>query len=280
MIITDTHCHLDLEQFDVDRDAVIQRAVNAGVKRILIPSLTGTSSRAAVKLAESNHMLYAAVGVHPNEAEMWDGQTISSLKELAAQSLKVVAIGEIGLDYYWNKSSHEEQISILKEQLNLAAELELPVVIHSREKDDAEHGECAEDLIKILEEWVSGLRSKNEAIAQRPGVLHSFSGSLETAKNAIYLGFYIGVTGPITYKNAEKKRQVIGNLPLERLLIETDAPYLTPEPHRGTRSARNEPAFVRHIADKIAEIKSRTPQEVAAATTENAARLFSWGETV
>jgi len=277
MAFTDTHCHLDLEQFNADRAAVIQRAVNAGVTHILIPSLTMTSSGVTAKLAESNSILYAAVGVHPNEAETWDGQTISALKNLAAESLKVVAIGEIGLDYYWNKSSHEEQISILKEQLNLAAELELPVVIHSREKDDAEHGECAEDLIKILEEWVSGLQSKNEALAQRPGVLHSFSGSIETAKSAIYLGFYIGVTGPITYKNAEKKRQVIGNLPLERLLIETDAPYLAPEPHRGKR---NEPAFVLHIADKIAEIKSRTPQEVAAATTENAARLFSWGESV
>jgi TatD DNase family protein len=222
-------------------------------------------------------MLYAAVGVHPNEAETWDGQTISSLKELAAQSLKVVAIGEIGLDYYWNKSPHEDQITILKEQLNLAAELEMPVVIHSREKDDAEQGACAEDLIKILEEWVSGLRLRNEALAQKPGVLHSFSGSIETSKRAIELGFNIGVTGPITYKNAEQKRQVISNLPVERLLIETDAPYLAPEPHRGKR---NEPAFVLHIADKIAEIKSRTPQEVAAATTENAARLFSWGESV
>jgi TatD DNase family protein len=277
MKLTDTHCHLDLEQFDADRDAVIQRAINAGLTRILVPSLTGTSSRVAVKLAESNPMLYAAVGVHPNEAETWDGQTISSLKELAAQSLKVVAIGEIGLDYYWNKSPRDEQISILREQLNLAAELELPVIIHSREKEDAEQGECAEDLIKILEEWVSALQSGNEALSQKPGVLHSFSGSLETAKRAINLGFYVGVTGPITYKNAEQKRQVIGNLPMERLLIETDAPYLTPEPYRGKR---NEPAFVVHIADKIAEIKSRTPQEIATATTENAARLFSWGETV
>ena len=277
MKLTDTHCHLDLEQFDADRDAVIQRAINAGVTRILVPSLTGTSSRVAVKLAESNPMLYAAVGVHPNEAESWDGQTISALKELAAQSLKVAAIGEIGLDYYWNKSPREEQISILKEQLNLAAELELPVIIHSREKEDAEQGTCSEDLIKILEEWVSGLRSRNEALEQRTGVLHSFSGSIETAKRAIDLGFYIGVTGPITYKNAEKKRQVIGNLPLERLLIETDAPYLTPEPYRGKR---NEPAFVLHIADKIAEIQSRGTQEIAAATTENAARLFSWRESV
>jgi len=280
MTLTDTHCHLDLEQFDADRDAVIQRAVHAGVRRILIPSLTVASSGATVKLAESNPMLYAAVGVHPTEADSWDGQTISALKNLAAGSLKVVAIGEIGLDYYWNKSSREEQISILKEQLNLASELELPVVIHSREKEDAEYGECAKDLIRILEEWISGLKSRNEALANRPGVLHSFSGSIETAGRAIDLGFNIGVTGPITYKNAEKKRQVIGNLPLERLLIETDSPYLTPEPHRGIHSARNEPAFVIHIADKIAEIKSRTPQEVAAVTTENAARLFSWGETV
>jgi TatD DNase family protein len=256
---------------------VIQRALKADVRRILIPSLTVTSSGAAVKLAEANPMLYAAVGVHPNEAESWDGQTISTLREMAAGSLKVVAIGEVGLDYYWNKSPREEQISILKEQLTLATELELPVVIHSREKDDADHGTCGEDLIKILEEWVSGLRSRNEALAERPGVLHSFSGSIETAKRAVELGFYIGVTGPITYKNAEQKRQVIGSLPLERLLIETDAPYLTPEPHRG---GRNEPAFVTHIADKIAEIKSRTPQEVASATSKNAARLFSWGESV
>jgi len=277
MNLTDTHCHLDLDQFNNDREAVIQRARSAGLAHILVPSLTVASSRAVVHLTESNPVLYAAVGVHPNEAESWDGQTISALRELAARSLKVVAVGEIGLDYYWNKSPHEEQISILKEQLNLAAELELPVVIHSREKDDAETGACAEDLIKVLEDWVAGLQSGKETLAQRPGVLHSFSGSSETARRALELGFYIGVTGPITYKNAHQKRQVIGNLPLERLLIETDAPYLTPEPHRGER---NEPAFVVHIADKIAEVTSRTPQEIAAATTENAALLFSWGESV
>jgi TatD DNase family protein len=222
-------------------------------------------------------MLYAAVGVHPNEAESWDGQTTSALKELAVQSLKVVAIGEIGLDYFWTRTPHEDQITILKEQLVLAEELELPVVIHSREKDNAENGACFDDLMKILEGWVSGLKSRNVILAQRPGVLHSFSGSAETARRATDLGFYIGITGPITYKNAEQKRQVMGNLPLERLLIETDAPYLAPEPHRGKR---NEPAFVVHIADRIAELTSRSPQEIAALTTENAARLFSWGESV
>jgi TatD DNase family protein len=277
MNLTDTHCHLDLEPFHTDREAVLQRARNAGITHILIPSLTVTSSRVVVRLADSNPMLYAAVGVHPNEAESWDGQTTSALKELAVQSLKVVAIGEIGLDYFWTRTPHEDQITILKEQLVLAEELELPVVIHSREKDNAENGACFDDLMKILEGWVSGLKSRNVILAQRPGVLHSFSGSAETARRATDLGFYIGITGPITYKNAEQKRQVMGNLPLERLLIETDAPYLAPEPHRGKR---NEPAFVVHIADRIAELTSRSPQEIAALTTENAARLFSWGESV
>lgn len=277
MTLTDTHCHLDFDKFDADRDEVIRRAQQAGVGRILIPGLTVTSSRAAVKLADSHPILYAAIGVHPNEADTWDGQTISALKELAANSLKVVAIGEIGLDYYWNSSARETQIDILRDQLTLASELQLPVVLHSREKADAEHGACAEDLIKILEEWLASLRSGKEALAERPGVLHSFSGSFETATRAINLGFYVGVTGPVTYKNAEQRRQLIGSLSLERLLIETDAPFLAPHPHRGKR---NEPAFVVHIADKIAQIQSRTPQVVADVTTSNAARLLAWGEAV
>jgi len=129
--------------------------------------------------------------------------------------------------------------------------------------------------MKILEDWVAGLRRRKDTLAARPGVLHSFSGSLETAEQAIRLGFYIGVTGPITYKDAEKRRQIIAALPLDRLLIETDAPFLTPVPQRGRR---NEPAFVRYIADKIGEIHSKHPEEVAAVTSANAARLFDWGD--
>ena len=169
------------------------------------------------------------------------------------------------------------QIEILRLQLSLALELSLPVVLHFREKDDLAQGACSEDLIKILEEWMATLKTRKVPLVGRPGVLHSFSGSLETAKQAIKLGFFIGVTGPITYKNAENRRRVIANLPLENLLIETDAPFLSPQPHRGKR---NEPAFVAHIADKIAEIKSRTPQEVADVSTKNAERLFAWEETV
>jgi TatD DNase family protein len=285
-VLTDTHCHLDLEKFDADRDEVIRRAQRAGIARILIPGLTVTSSQTAVKLADSHQMLFAAVGVHPNDADSWDGRTISDLKQLAyphptpllvGNRSKVVAIGEVGLDYYWNSSLREAQIDNLRHQLALASELHLPVVLHCREKGDIEQGACAEDLINILEEWVASLQSGKEDLQERPGVLHSFSGSIETAQRAIKLGFFIGVTGPVTYKNGENRRRVIASLPLEKLLIETDAPFLAPHPHRGKR---NEPAFVAHIADKIAEIKSRTPQEVAAVTTKNAARLFAWEEPV
>lgn len=276
MNLTDTHCHLDLAKFDADRQAVIQRARQAGLVRVLVPSLTLASSRAVLELVEAHPMLFAAVGIHPTEAGT---RSESSLRELQtlARNQKVVAIGEVGLDYYWDAAPHEVQQQVLKEQLRLAADLALPVVLHSREKNDAESGACADDLLRILEEWAAGLRSRNEALAERPGVWHSFSSTLEVARRAMDLGFFIGVTGPVTYKNAEKRRQVIADLPLERLLIETDAPFLTPQPERGKR---NEPAFVKHIADKIAEIQSRTPQETAVLTTANAARLFSWGETV
>ncbi len=272
-MLTDTHCHLDLDKFDNDRDAVVQRASDAGLTRILIPALTLDSSRVAVKLADSHPILFTAIGVHPNDALTWNDETRDGLKKLAATSKKIVAIGEIGLDYYWNDAPRDVQQKVLKEQLALAEELNLPVIIHLREKGDAEHGVCASDLMKILEDWAIRSKSGKEA----KGVLHSFSGSLETAQCAVDLGFYIGVTGPVTYKNADKKRQVIASLPLDRLLIETDAPFLAPIPHRGKR---NEPAFVSHIADKIAEVHSRTPQEVAMNTTSNATRLFSWGETV
>ena len=276
-MLTDTHCHLDIDRFDADRVEVIQRAENAGLIRILIPGLTIASSQAAIKLAATHPMLFAAVGIHPNEAESWDKHTVSSLEYLATKNPKVVSIGEIGLDYYWNSSPKETQIAILNEQLELASKLHLPVVVHIREQGDLDQGACGEDLIKILENWVAGFISGNRSLMERPGVLHSYSGSLEIAEQAIHLGFYIGVTGPITYKNAENRRRVIAALPLERLLIETDAPFLAPVPHRGNR---NEPAFVTHIADKIASIKSCPPQEVAAVTTANAARLFAWEKTV
>jgi TatD DNase family protein len=270
----DTHCHLDFNKFDSDRPEVIHRALAAGIKRILIPGTTLPASLSAVKVAESHPNLFAAVGIHPTEALTWDNASPAILSELAT-NLKVVAIGEIGLDYYWDTAPHPYQQKVLKEQLALAAELKLPVILHMREKADAEHGVCAEDLIKILKEWVTRLREEKNPLVDTPGVLHSFSGSVETANQAINLNFFIGITGPITYKNAERRRQIIAGLPLEKMLIETDAPFLAPEPHRGHR---NEPAYVRFIADKIGELHQRNLEEVAAITSQNAMRLFSWGE--
>lgn len=277
-MLTDTHCHLDYNKFDGDRQAVIQRAKDAGLIRLLVPGLEHKSSQEAVRLAESNPMIYAAVGFHPTDLENFSESTFAEVHKLAGHP-KVVAVGEIGIDYYWvkEKVKRDFQREALKRQLAFAQEINKPVILHMREESDAWSGEASQDLLDVLTEWQNGLRAQNHPLAERPGVLHSFNGNLETAQKALALNFYIGVTGPITYKNADEKRRVFSQLPLERLLIETDAPFLTPMPDRGKR---NEPAFVAHIADKIAEIQSTTPQEVAAVTTGNAARLFSWGETV
>jgi len=271
--LTDTHCHLDLDQFDADRSQVLERAWAVGLTRILIPGLDLASSLRVVKLAESHPNLFAAIGVHPNDSLTWSGETSNKLRVLA-ESPKVKAVGEIGLDYYWNDAPHELQRKVLAEQLALAAELQFPVVLHLRETDNAPDGDCSRDLIEILEKWVESLRVDKNPLVKRPGVLHSFSGSKSTAEKAVNLNFYIGITGPVTYKNAQARRELVKTIPLERLLIETDAPFLAPVPQRGRR---NEPAFVAHIADKIAEIHSRNPEEIAAFSTANAQRLFVWG---
>ena len=276
MFLTDTHCHLDFQKFDQDRIDVLRRAEEKGLVRILIPALSVKSSHLIVDLVASHPMLFAAIGIQPNESLTWDEGSIDALRELASNP-KVVAIGEVGLDYYWEAAPHDHQQHVFSAQLELAAELELPVIIHLREKDDAIDGPCAEDAMKILTNWVSEFGPGKEALRQHPGVLHSFSGSLETALQAIDLNFYIGITGPVTFKNARYKQEMVSQLPLENLLIETDAPYLTPHPHRGKR---NEPAFVYEIADKIAQLQSRNQEQVATVTTNNAARLFSWGEVV
>ncbi len=276
MTLTDTHCHLDFNRFDEDRPAVLERAVQAGVERILVPGITEDSSADAVRLAESHPRLYAAVGVHPNDADTWNAGTPAGLRRLAG-SRKVMAIGEIGLDYYRRHVPRERQQHVLDRQLALAAELGLPVVVHLREEADGQDGPATSDLMKILEAWSSGLRTTGRSLASRPGVLHSFSGSLETALRAIELGFFIGVTGPVTFKNAAGRQDLVAGLPLDHILIETDAPFLTPVPHRGQR---NEPAFVQFIAEKIAGLQSRSQEEVARVTTDNARTLFSWGEKV
>ncbi len=272
-MLTDTHCHLDSEKFHADRSAAIARAADAGVRRMLAPGTSVQSSKDCVRIASENSAVFAAVGIHPEDGGTSTPGSMQEIRALAAEP-KVVAIGEIGLDYYWvhDSAQQAEQRELLKNQLHIASEMKKPVVLHCREKGDANSGPCIDDLLGILEKWLVEAPSA----LPHPGVLHSFSGNLEAARRAIELGFLIGVTGPITYKNAMARRELVAALPLNCLLIETDSPYLAPEPHRGQR---NEPAFVAHIADKIAAVQSRTSQEVAIVTAENASRLFSWGET-
>jgi TatD DNase family protein len=273
-MLTDTHCHLDFHKFDPDRGAVLARAREAGLVRILVPGLEHNSSREAVNLTESDRMVYAAVGFHPTDLEHFSESSFDEIRGLVDHP-KVVAIGEIGIDYYWVKGQAERafQKEALKKQLAFARSVNKPVVIHMREEDDAWFGQASVDLLDILSEWHAGLHSEHHPLAERPGVLHSYNGNLETAQKALALNFYIGVTGPVTYKNAEEKRKIIKQIPLDRLLIETDAPFLAPVPQRGKR---NEPSFVVYIADKIAEIHMTTREQVAEITATNAARLFGW----
>lgn len=284
MNLTDTHCHLDLARFDMDRDEVISRAWQAGLRRILIPAIDLASSHRIVKLIAQYEGLFAAIGVHPNDSLTWHDGTLEALRRLYTETCpgddryiagrKIVAIGEIGLDYYWNDAPHGHQKDVLHKQLALAAELRLPVILHLREQGDAVEGDCFRDLMDILDAWVSHLQVTSNPLAAAPGVLHSFSGSQDVARHVLGMNFFIGITGPVTFKSADVKREVVKSVPLDRLLIETDAPYLAPVPYRGRR---NEPAYVSHIADKIADIHHKNPEEIASITSSNAARLFSWG---
>ena len=253
--LVDSHCHLDSPQFDADREAVIGRSAESGVMTVVNPGVDVPSSRAAVALAQQHESIYAAVGVHPHDAKTLDADALEELKSLA-RSPKVVAIGEIGLDYYRNLSPREVQRRAFETQLEMAAELGLPVIVHDRDAHD--------DVLKILHDWHS-------TVAARVGVLHSFSGDVSLAERALEMGFFIGVSGPVTYKNAERLRQVVRAVPSERLLVETDAPYLTPQPRRGQR---NEPAYVRMVAQAVADVRSLTLEQAAAQTTTNAGVLF------
>lgn len=261
---SDTHCHLYFNSFENDLAAVLQRAKDVGISRILIPGTDLASSRQAVALAEQHSGLYAAVGVHPNDATTWNGETLANLADLARHP-RVLAIGEIGLDYYRDFAVPELQRSILEQQLELATRLSKPVVIHSRA--------ALPDLLPRIQEWYAALIRAGSPLAQRPGVFHAFDGTLETARQIIQMNFLIGVGGPITYPNARDRRELVAELPLSSLLLETDAPYLAPQQQRGRR---NEPAFIPFIAEKIAELHSLPVNEIAQTTQNNANRLLAW----
>jgi len=263
--LVDTHAHLDFSKFDTDRPAVVERARAAGVATIVNVGTDLVSSRRAVDLANEYEAVYAAVGVHPHGAKKLDGETLGELRELA-QRPKVVAIGEIGLDYYRNLSPPEAQRRAFQAQLAWAAKLGKPVIIHDRDAHD--------EILEALTKWAAGL--DNPGLAGRLGVLHTFSGDLEMAERAIDLGFYISISGPVTYQNARQLPEIVRALPLDRLLVETDCPFLAPEPYRGKR---NEPAYTRLVAECIAELKGVSFDHLARATTANARRLFGLANT-
>ena len=260
---TDTHCHLDFDRFQKDRDQVIQRAKKAGLVWILNPGIDPDSNWAAIRLAQQvPNLISAAVGIHPNFGQPWTDDIFSQLRD-QAHNKEVVAIGEIGLDYYRQHTPADQQQSMFKAQLALAAELSLPVIIHNR---DAE-----QDLITILSEWHASLQQVGHPLAKRPGVLHSYSADCETARAAMDMNFYFGISGPVTFTNAPERKYVTRCIPLDRLLLETDAPFLTPHPHRGKR---NEPAFIPLIAEEIARLHNTSPKQVAEITHANAQFLF------
>jgi TatD DNase family protein len=251
--LVDSHCHLDFIEGGADR--VVASAERAGLVAIINPGTSLKSSRAALALAERHAMVYAAVGVHPHDASTFDHQTATALRELAAHP-KVVAIGEIGLDYYRNYSPHDAQQRAFEAQLELAAELGLPVIIHNRD--------ATEDTFARLRNWAAGADG-------RRGVLHSYSAGPQWLEQAAQLGLYIGISGPVTYPKAEELQQVAREVPWERLLVETDAPFLTPVPFRGRR---NQPAYVQYVAGKIAALRDVPVEQVGRQTTRNVIRLF------
>jgi TatD DNase family protein len=259
MELVDTHCHLDWKAFDPDREAVIDRAVEAGVTRMITIGVDVASSRRAIEIAEQHAAVYAAVGIHPNDCAGFDTAILQEIRALA-QHPKVVAIGEIGLDDYWHKVDRETQARAFRAQLALAAEINKPVIIHSRD--------AAPDVVTILEDFT-------QHTARITGTLHSYFDDLSIAQRVFAIGFFIGVTGPITFKKSDREREIVRRVPLNRVLLETDAPFLTPAPHRGQR---NEPAYVQHVAELIAKVREAPIAEIAQQTTRNAERLFGLNE--
>jgi TatD DNase family protein len=252
-MLIDSHAHLEMPEFKKDLEGVIRRAMESGVEYIFTVGTEKKDWRRALEIANSHPSIYAILGIHPHNAKEIDDQTYPLLKDLCKNG-KVKAYGEIGLDFFRNHSPRDIQLKRFREQIELAKELGLPIVVHDRE--------AHEETLEIL---------KSEKAEECGGIIHCFSGDYEMAKVCMDMGFYISIPGTITFKNAESFREIVKKIPLDSLLVETDAPFLTPEPFRGKR---NEPSYVRYTAQKVAEIKKVSFDKVAEATTENALRVY------
>jgi TatD DNase family protein len=255
----DTHCHLNFDAYAEDLDAVVSEAQDLHMTHIIIPGIDLESCQQVLDLSVRYAIVYGAVGIHPNSTQDFSATTLNAIRQYANHP-KVVAIGEIGLDYYWDKSPRQTQLQAFEAQLELAGELDLPVIIHSRD--------AHADVLHILEQWVPGLPP---AMRERPGVLHSFSAPHEFADRALALGFYLGFTGPITYRKADDLRSIAAQTPLERILVETDGPFLTPEPFRGKR---NKPSYTSYMVDRLAALHNLSTERMDQITSANAMRLF------
>lgn len=251
-MLIDSHAHLELDDFDNDRDQVVERAREMGIDTIVTVGISLDDCRKVLAVTRRYDMVYAAMGIHPHSAKEIDNETYDALRLLLKED-KVVALGEIGLDFFRNRSPRDVQIRRFGEQMELAHECNLPVIIHDRDAHD--------ETMEILEGWRGKVR----------GIVHCFSGDYDMAKRCLDLGYYISIPGTVTYKNSAVIRDVVRKMPLDGLLVETDCPFLTPEPKRGKR---NEPANVLHTARKVADIKGMPFQEVARITSENTRKIF------
>lgn len=252
-MLFDTHCHVNDEAYTEDRDAMLQRAIAAGVQYMMCPGTDIRTSAEAVSLSRQYTQIYAAVGIHPEDAASATPQGFDQLRQWLQTEKKVVAVGEVGLDYHWPEPSHEIQQAVFIEQVKMAVELNLPIDIHDREA----HG----DTMDILRKYGKGIR----------GVFHCYSGSLEMAQELIKMGFYIGFTGTMVFPKSTKLKRIVQELPMDRILIETDCPYLTPPPYRGRR---NEPSYVQYVAGEIARLRDMDLADVQRITLENGRKIF------
>lgn len=250
----DTHVHLNADQYENDVEEVIQRALDAGVKQMVVVGFDRKTINKAMELIETYPFIYGVIGWHPVDAVDCTEEDLQWIKELAAHP-KIVGIGETGLDYYWDKSPKDIQQELFRKQIQLAKDVQLPIVIHNRD--------ATGDVVRILQE---------EQASEAGGIMHCYSGSVETARQCIDMNFYISLGGPVTFKNARMPKEVAKEIPLDKLLIETDAPYLAPHPYRGKR---NEPSYVPLVAEEIARLKEISVEEVAEQTTANAKTIFA-----
>ena len=252
----DSHSHYNDEKFDEDREQIIEETYKSGVTKFICAGYNVESSKKAIEISQKHEFIYSICGISPNdipqsEEELW--KTIDEISKIVQQNKKIVAIGEIGLDYYWNKENKELQKKAFIKQIELANKLELPIVIHSRD--------ASVDTIDII---------KNNIVNKR-GIFHCCQLNQEMVKQAINLGYYISFAGPITFKNSKNAKEVVDLVPMDKILIETDSPYLSPEPNRGKR---NDSRNVKYVAEKIAEFKNMSLEEIARITYENAMRIF------